>query len=137
MGRILFVPAWMSEGRGRGAEGLPIGEVFEVVEAVQVVGSPDGPTCCRLEFLAVLQEMLLLRAGDPVVVPDAIGECVEFRRHVFDVLILPLGDLPEREHPHAIEDALHHRADPVDLFEIVFLGRVTFSCAPFCGGATG
>lgn len=91
----------------------------------------------RLQFFAVLQEMLLLGAVDPIVVSDAIGERVEFRCHVFDVLFLPLGDLPEREHPHAIEDALHHRADPVDLFEIVFLGRVTFSCAPFCGGATG
>ena len=41
---------------------------------------------------------------------------------MFDVLILPFGDLAKREHAHTIQDPLHHRSDPMNLLEIVFLG---------------
>lgn len=73
--------------------------------------------------------MLFLGAGDPIVMADAVRKGVEFRCHMFDVLIFPLGDLSKGEHTHAIQHALHHRPDPVNLFEIVFLGRAGFSCA--------
>lgn len=66
--------------------------------------------------------MLFLGAGDPIVVSDAIWEGVEFRGHMFDVLLLPFGDLAEREHAHTIQDPLHYRPDAVDLLEIVLWG---------------
>ena len=87
-----------------------------------------------LQFFAVFDEMLLLGAGDPVVVANAIREGVELRRHVFDVLVLPLGNLPKGEHAHAIQHSFHHRSDPVDLFQIVLLMRPCFSSTSPGGG---
>lgn len=80
---------------------------------------PDGNV---LQFLAVFQEVLFLGAGDPIVVPDAIREGVEFRRHMLDVLLLPFGDLPKGKHAHAIQHALHHGSDAMNLLQVILLG---------------
>ncbi len=86
-----------------------------------------------LQLFPVFQEMLLLGAGDPVIVADAVRERVEFRRHLLDVLIFPFGDLSEGKHAHAIEYTFHHRSDAMDLLEVVFLSRPMFTRAPSGG----
>ena len=73
--------------------------------------------------------MLLLRALDPVIADDAVGEGVELIGDPFDIGVIPLGDLQEGMSPHTIEHSFDNRPNPVNLLQIVlgmtgFVGRL-------------
>lgn len=62
---------------GYGVVGLGCGGRSRLVTFPSASGTGTSSSML-LEFLAVFQEMLLLGAGDPVVVADAVREGVEF-----------------------------------------------------------